>query len=140
MMISAAHVVMIVMTLSSSMSGMSETTPQSEQVVQAANLTQPQKNAVRSANDYLRMSGFSRDGLIDQLSSPYGSGYDRADAVAAVNSLQVDWNHQAKRSAEDYLKMSGFSCSGLVDQLSSAHGSQYTRSQAQYGARAAGAC
>lgn len=106
----------------------------------AQGLTGPQKNAVRSANNYLSMTGFSRDGLIEQLSSSYGEGYDRADATAAVDSLSVDWNVQAKRSAEQYLAMMGFSCNGLIEQLSSDAGEKYTQSQAAYGAQQAGAC
>ena len=105
-----------------------------------AGLTGPQMNARRSAADYLAMSGFSRAGLIDQLSSEYGDGYARADAEAAVASLNVDWNEQAARSANDYLQMSGFSCSGLIEQLSSSYGEQYTQSQAEHGAVQAGAC
>lgn len=103
-------------------------------------LTRPQQNAARSARDYLRISGFSRKGLIEQLSSPYGSGYDVADATAAVDSLNVDWNENAARSAQQYLGISGFSCRGLIEQLSSDAGSQYTVSEATYGARQAGAC
>ena len=106
----------------------------------APRLTGPQLNAVRSAKDYLDMQGFSREGLIEQLSSDAGEGYARADATAAVDSLDVDWNTQAARSAQSYLDMMGFSCSGLIDQLSSSAGEQYTRSQAEYGARQAGAC
>ena len=34
-----------------------------------------QQQAVGAANDYLRVMPFSRQGLIDQLSSPYGSGF-----------------------------------------------------------------
>ena len=109
-------------------------------VVSAADLTRQQKHAARSANSYLSMSGFSRQGLIDQLSSPYGDGYSVADATAAVNSLSVDWNVQAARSAEQYLAMMGFSCSGLVDQLSSSAGDKYSKSEARYGAQMAGAC
>jgi len=107
---------------------------------QAQSLTGPQKNAVRSANSYLSMMAFSRDGLIDQLSSTYGDGYARADATRAVDSLSVDWNAQAVRSAKQYLAMMGFSCNGLIEQLSSSAGEKYTRSQATYGARQAGAC
>ena len=106
----------------------------------AQNLTGPQKNAVRSAKSYLSMAGFSRAGLIEQLSSSYGEGYDISDATAAVDSLSVDWNIQAKRSAEQYLAMMGFSCNGLIEQLSSDAGEKYTRSQAAYGAQQAGAC
>ena len=86
------------------------------------------------------MQGFSRDGLIEQLSSPYGDGYDVADATRAVDSLSVDWNEQAARSAESYLNMMGFSCNGLIEQLSSDFGDKYTNSQATYGAQQAGAC
>lgn len=106
----------------------------------ATGLTGPQKNAVRSAKQYLRMTGFSREGLIDQLSSSAGEGYDVADATAAVDSLDVDWNANAVRSAKQYLNMTGFSCKGLIDQLSSSAGEKYTESQAAYGARQAGAC
>lgn len=106
----------------------------------AGSLTGPQKNAVRSAKQYLSMKGFSRDGLILQLSSDYGDGYSVADATVAVDSLNIDWNKQAVRSAKQYLSMRGFSCKGLTQQLSSDFGDKYTVSQATYGARQAGAC
>lgn len=106
----------------------------------AQDLTNPQRNAVRSAELYLSMQGFSREGLIEQLSSPFGDDYERADAVAAVDSLSIDWNAQAARSAELYLSMMGFSCRGLIEQLSSSFGDSYTEEQARYGAEQAGAC
>jgi hypothetical protein len=112
----------------------------SDTIEESDALTGPQKNAVRSAKQYLDMTGFSREGLIDQLSSSAGSGYERTDATVAVDSLNVDWNQQAVRSAEQYLEMMGFSCNGLIDQLSSDAGSQYTKSEARYGAEQAGAC
>ena len=103
-------------------------------------LTGPQKNAIRSAEQYLNISGFSREGLIQQLSSSSGSGYEVADATFAVDSLNVDWSEQAARSAKQYLEISGFSCSGLIEQLSSSAGNSYTVDQATYGAKQAGAC
>ena len=103
-------------------------------------LTGPQKNAVRTATSYLNMSGFSRDGLIEQLSSPFGSDYDIADATVAVDSLKIDWKEQAVKSATSYLNMTGFSCKGLIEQLSSQAGSKFTVEQATYGAHKAGAC
>lgn len=109
-------------------------------VVSAQSLTGPQKNAVRSAESYLSMMGFSRDGLIRQLSSSAGDGYSVADATAAVDSLSVNWNEQAVRSAQQYLSMMGFSCSGLIEQLSSDAGDMYSKSEATYGAQQAGAC
>lgn len=108
--------------------------------VSAQDLTNQQKNAVRSAQSYLSISGFSRRGLIEQLSSPYGDGYSLADATAAVNSISVDWNEQAARSATQYLSMMGFSCRNLIQQLSADAGDKYTASEAAYGAQAAGAC
>jgi len=106
----------------------------------AQNLTVSQKNAVRSANQYVSIMGFSRDGLIQQLSSDAGDGYRLTDATIAVDSLKIDWNQQAVKSARNYLSIMGFSCKGLIEQLSSTSGDKYTVSQATYGARQAGAC
>ena len=111
-----------------------------EETNSTTSLTGPQQNAVRSAEQYLSMSGFSRNGLINQLSSSYGDNYAKSDATVAVDSLNVDWNEQASRSAKQYLDMSGFSCQGLIEQLSSDAGDKYTVSQATYGAKQAGAC
>ena len=105
-----------------------------------SSLTFTQKNAVRSARNYLSLSGFSRSGLIEQLSSDAGDGYSVNDATIAVDSLNVDWNENAARSAKQYLELSGFSCKGLIEQLSSSAGSKYTKSQATYGAHQVGAC
>ena len=104
------------------------------------NLTAAQQNALRSAKSYLEMSGFSRQGLIDQLSSEYGEKFAVGDATVAVDNLDVDWNTQAARSAASYLEMSGFSCQGLIEQLSSPYGEKYTVEQATYGATRAGIC
>jgi hypothetical protein len=106
----------------------------------AGDPTGPQNNAIRSAKQYLTMQGFSRNGLIRQLSSEAGDGYTIADATVAVDSLNVDWNQQAVKSAKQYLGIQGFSCKGLIRQLSSDAGDRYTVSQATYGARQAGAC
>jgi hypothetical protein len=88
----------------------------------------------------LKISGFSRRGLIGQLSSEYGDKFGVEDSTAAVDSLNVDWNAQAARSAVQYLRLSGFSCQGLIQQLSSEHGDKYTVGQATYGANQAGIC
>lgn len=103
-------------------------------------MTAQQKNAVRSAKQYLSFKGFSRDGLIQQLSSDAGDGYDVNDATVAVDSLNIDWNEQAIKSAQTYLQIQGFSCKGLVEQLSSPAGDGFTKEQAEYGAKGAGAC
>lgn len=120
--------------------GTQENTTQESTPAQPIGISNSKRNAIRSAESYLRVGGFSREGLIRQLSSRAGSGYSVEDATYAVDSLNIDWNAQAARSAESYLRVMGFSCDGLINQLSSSSGSQYTRSQAEYGARAAGAC
>ncbi len=103
-------------------------------------LTPSEQQAVRSAEDYLSFMAFSRQGLIDQLSSEYGEGFTVEDATVAVDSLSVDWNSQAAKSAEEYLDLQGFSCQGLIDQLSSEYGEKFTMEQATYGATQTGIC
>lgn len=95
-------------------------------------ITLAMENALSSAQDYLDYSAFSRQGLIDQLSSEYGSGFEVGDATWAVDQLRVDWKEQAVQSAKDYLDFQSFSRQGLIDQLSSPYGSQYTVEQAVY--------
>ena len=106
----------------------------------APNLTNQQQNAVRAAQNYLSFKAFSRLGLIDQLSSPYGDDYTVHDATVAVGSLKVDWNAQAVLAGKEYLKLMPFSCQGLIQQLSSPAGDKFTVAQATYGAHQAGAC
>ncbi len=106
----------------------------------SSNLTESQQNAVQAAQSYLQLSGFSKQGLIDQLSSSAGDGYSLHDATVAVDTLSVNWNAQAVRSAKDYLKLSSFSCEGLTQQLDSSAGDQYTPAQTQYAATQVGLC
>lgn len=113
---------------------------ETEVVAEDNGMTNQQKNAVRSAKNYISFQGFSRDGLINQLSSDAGDGYNIDDATIAVDSMDIDYNEQAGRSAENYLSFTGFSCEGLVTQLSSSAGDKYTKEQAEYGAKLAGAC
>ena len=103
-------------------------------------LTASQENAIRSAESYLQYMAFSRQGLIDQLSSEYGEKFSVEDATFAVDSLNVDWNAEAVKTAQSYLDTMGFSCQEMIDQLSSEYGSQFTLEQATYGATAVGLC
>lgn len=93
-----------------------------------------QQNALRAAQNYIAMKGFSRKGLIQQLSAKAGDGYPVADATWAVDHLGANWNEQAVRAGKDYLSMQGFSRAGLIQQLSSPYGDQFTRAQAAYAA------
>ncbi len=131
----------VTQTVSASTSAPATTTPSSSSGAQSpGNFTTSQQNAVGAAKDYLSSQGFSKQGLINQLSSSAGDGYSLSDAPVAVDSLQVDWNAQAVSSAKDYLQSSSFSCQGLIDQLSSSAGDQYTAAQAQYAATKVGLC
>jgi hypothetical protein len=80
------------------------------------------------------MSGFSKQGLIQQLSSSAGEGFSKADAVFAANHVDVNWNDEAVESARSYLDMTSFSRDGLIEQLSSSAGEGFTLAQAQYAA------
>jgi hypothetical protein len=116
------------------------TAPATAKAPAGPTLTNQQQNAARSARQYLSFAAFSRQGLIDQLSSSAGDQYAVQDATIAVDSLNVDWNAEAVQSAKEYLKISPFSCQGLIDQLDSSAGEQFTVAQATYGAQQAGAC
>lgn len=104
-------------------------------------MTAGQKNAYKAAKNYLAFMSFSKDGLINQLSSEYGDGYSVEDAEFAVNYLEengeVDWNEQAYKAAKNYLNTMSFSLDNLINQLESDAGDKYTHEQAVYGAEKA---
>lgn len=93
-----------------------------------------EKNAVHAAISYLNYTAFSRDGLINQLSSEYGEGYTKDEAIFAVDFLEehslVDWKEQAIRSANSYLDYTAFSRTGLIKQLSSEYGEMFSEEDA----------
>jgi hypothetical protein len=96
--------------------------------------TVAQKNAIESAQSYLDLSGMSRSGVIQQLTSKAGEGYKMADAVFAVKHMKVDWNKEAVESAEAYVDLSGTSRVGLIKQLTAKAGERFTPKQATYAA------
>ena len=87
---------------------------------------------MKKAEQYLKYSAFSREGLIDQLMF---EGFTHDEAVYGVDHTGADWNEQAAKKAEQYLKYSAFSREGLIDQLMF---EGFTRSQAEYGVAAVG--
>jgi hypothetical protein len=98
------------------------------------------EQAIESAMGYLETGGgFSRAGLINQLSSSAGEGFPKGVAIFAVNHLRVNWNQQAVKSAKGYLETGGgFSRAGLIQQLSSSVGEGFTYAQAVYAANKVG--
>ncbi|WP_214627872.1 Ltp family lipoprotein [Paenibacillus agaridevorans] len=89
--------------------------------------TASQRNAVRTAKNYLEYTAFSRKGLIEQL---VFEGYDNTDAEYAVDRVNADWNEQAALKAKDYLEYSSFSEQGLIEQLEF---EGFTNAQAKHG-------
>ena len=103
-------------------------------------MTVAQQQAVEAAKNYISMgSGFSRAGLIKQLTSSYGNGFPNAVAIFAVDHLRVNWDEQAVEAAKNYISMgSGFSRAGLIQQLTSSYGNGFTYAQAVYAANNVG--
>jgi hypothetical protein len=97
-------------------------------------LSVAQQQAFIAAKGYLESGmGFSRQGLIDQLSSSYGNGFLAADATVVVDALNVDWNAQAVIAAKGYISTGmGFSHKSLLDQLTSPYGNKFTPEQAAF--------
>lgn len=91
-----------------------------------------QFNAVQKAKSYLRISGFSEQGLIEQLKY---EGFTEEEATYGAKNCGANWNEQAEKSARAYLKVMSFSRQGLIDQLKY---EGYTQEQAEYGASAVG--
>ena len=90
------------------------------------------RRAVQSAESYLAMSGFSKQGLYEQLSSSAGEGFTQAQAQYAVDHVGADWNKEAVESARSYLEMMPMSRASLIEQLSSSAGDGFTYEQALY--------
>lgn len=88
--------------------------------------------ALNSAQDYLEMSSFSKQGLYDQLSSDAGEKFSASAAQYAVDHVKVNWNSQALKAAKYYQKEEHMSSAEILDQLTSSAGEGYTQDQAQY--------
>jgi hypothetical protein len=104
----------------------------------APKYTAAQESAIRTAQDYLSVQGYSRAGLISQMTSKYADQYKLKDATFAVGHIKVDWNAQAVRTAKDYLSISGYSRAGLISQMTSKYADKYTVAQATYAANHVG--
>lgn len=104
------------------------------------NFTAGQKQAISAAKNYLDLgTGFSRQGLIQQLTAKTGSGFPRKDAVFAVRQIRPNWNRQAVLAAKNYLDLgTGFSRDGLIQQLTAKTGSGFTQAQAEFAVKKVG--
>ncbi|MGH3225259.1 MAG: Ltp family lipoprotein [Streptosporangiaceae bacterium] len=97
-------------------------------------MNESQQQAVDAAQEYLSSGqGFSYEGLLQQLTSSYGSGFSKSDAEFAIGYLNPNWDQQAVEAAKGYLSSGeGFSQSSLLQQLTSSYGSGFTEAQAEY--------
>ena len=91
-----------------------------------------EKNALRTALNYLSFMSFSYSGLVEQLKF---EGYTQKEAVYGADNCGADWNEQAVLTAEKYLDYGSFSRSGLIEQLEY---EGFTSDQAEYGVKAVG--
>lgn len=128
-----------------SSSGSSSTSPEAKETTDepaeettsaADDFTTEEENAIQAAEGYLEFMPFSKQGLIDQLSSSAGDGYPKEVATVAVEHIEsdVDWNEQAVKSAENYQDIMPMSRSELIQQLSSDAGEGFTKEQAEHAA------
>lgn len=114
-------------TNSTTSSSSSTTTPSTNSNASTPSPTTGEKNALRTAREYLSISAFSYSGLIHQLEY---EGYSTEEATYAADNCNANWNEQAAKSAKEYLDISSFSRQGLIDQLIY---EGYTQEQAEYG-------
>lgn len=97
------------------------------------NATMGEKNALRTAKNYLDFTAFSYSGLIKQLEF---EGYSTEEAAYGADNCGANWREQAQRATDNYLDFTAFSHSGLVKQLEF---DGYTTEDATYAADNCGA-
>ena len=94
------------------------------------------QKAISDGEKYLGIKAYSKAGLIEQLSSEYGSGYSKEAATEAVEYLEktlpIDWNEQAVSAANTYMEVMELSKDMLMEVLTSDYGSKFTKEQAEY--------
>lgn len=78
------------------------------------NATMGETQALKKALQYLEVSAFSHQGLIDQLMY---DKFSEDEAKYAADKCGADWDEQALRKAKEYLEISAFSRDGLIEQL-----------------------
>ena len=80
------------------------------------------------AKRYIRTSGFSYEGLKEQLEF---EGFTSSEALYGADNCGADWNDMAVKKAKSYMRIGDYSESELIDQLEF---EGFTYSQASYGA------
>ena len=90
------------------------------------------EQALKSAQNYVDTLHFSRQGLKQQLTREYGSGFSEEAAEYALEHVDVDYKEEAVEAAQSYLDAMSFSRQELKQQLTSEYGSGFTEEEAEY--------
>ena len=90
------------------------------------------EQALKSAQNYVDTLHFSRQGLKQQLTSEYGSGFSEEAAEYALEHVDVDYKEEAVEAAQSYLDAMSFSRQEQKQQLTSEYGSGFTEEEAEY--------
>ena len=77
------------------------------------------EQALKSAQNYVDTLHFSRQGLKQQLTSEYGSGFSEEAAEYALEHVDVDYKEEAVEAAQSYLDAMSISRQELKQQLKS---------------------
>lgn len=77
-------------------------------------VTMGESQALKKAQEYLEVSAFSYDGLVEQLMYDQ---FSEDEAKYAADKCGADWHEQAIAKAKEYLELSSFSAKGLMEQL-----------------------
>lgn len=96
------------------------------------NVSREYQNALKTAENYLQTFPFSKQGLLEQLTSEHGSKFPQDAAQYAIDNLKVDYKEQALKSAKNYMDTMPMSNDELYEQLTSEHGEKFTPEEAQY--------
>lgn len=89
-------------------------------------ITLGMENALEKSKSYMELTGFSYQGMIDQLEY---EKYTHEEAVYAADNCGADWKEEAVKKAKEYLNLTSFSRQGLIDQLKY---DKFTEEEAEY--------
>ena len=109
-----------------------EPVAQEEEAVEEEVVPFEYEQALKSAQNYVDALHFSRQGLKQQLTSEYGSGFSEEAAEYALEHVDVDYKEEAVEAAQSYLDAMSFSRQELKQQLTSEYGSGFTEEEAEY--------
>lgn len=90
------------------------------------------KSALKSAESYVDLMHFSKQGLFDQLTSEYADKFSQEAAQYAIDNIKADWNKNALKAAKTYQDDMSMSPEGIREQLTSEYADKFTPEEADY--------